>query len=262
MFTMYARKALTAIAATAALCGFAAIATATPAGAQQTLYRGVDNRYSNIKLDLYLTRQRNGTIDATGSVYLAARFQYFIKGTFSGSTLTAGLTYNAAAGVPAAVGVTGTLTGGGIGGGVLNVTTGPVPTGQGIFNALSFALTPNGAPINRPAPIQFPTDVRGTAGFGYTQVTLALHLAPNGSAYLVTGTLTVHSLRPQNSTTTMQVAGTYNGSGQPVRLIVRGYPAIAPNNPILSATFTGQQANCQLTGLPSLGITNLYIVAK
>jgi hypothetical protein len=79
--------------------------------AQQALYRGVDNRYSNVKMDLYLTPQRDGTIDETGSVYLAARFQYFIKGTFAGSTLTAGLVYSPSAGVQTSLGVAGPLTG-------------------------------------------------------------------------------------------------------------------------------------------------------
>src|SRR5690349_14426221 len=143
MITNGTRKSLFAFAVWTLTAAGATVAltTAAPAAhAEQVLYRGVDARYSNIKMDLYLPRPgSSGIYDATGSVYLGSTFRYTVKGTFSGSALTANVSYVLGS-VPASVGLSGGLSGGPVGKGTLTVATGMVPTGSGAFNSLTFTL--------------------------------------------------------------------------------------------------------------------------
>lgn len=264
MITNSIRKTLFALAVWTVTAGGAAVAltAGAPAQAQQSLYHGVDTRFHIFKMDLYLTRLRSGAIDATGSIYQGNN-RYSVKGSFAGSTLTAGVTYPIGFGAVTTT-VLGTLTGGGVGQGVLAVATGLLPTGSGAFNALAFRLTPPATAIVTPPPAlpPVPSDVRGTAGFGYTKVDLSLHFTPSGGVYRVSGQMTVHSIRPQIVTTVMQISGTYIPSSVPARFAISGAPAVAGNNPVLTGIFSGQTLNCQVTGIPSIGITSLYIAAK
>lgn len=232
------------------------------ASAEQFEYKGVDATYQQIKMDLYLTRISATTFDATGTIYLG-NYIASVKGTFTGSSLNALV---ATQRIP----VTGTLSGGALGRGSLAVRTGNVLLGNRSY-MLSFRLAAIGGPgvqpppqpQPQPQPKPAPMDFHGTAGFGYTKVDLNMHFQPNGNGtYAVTGRANVHTIRPQIVDTNLQIAGTYNPNSAPARFPVTGAPPQSKGNtPMLGCTLQGKKLQCQMTGMPSIGIYNLYITA-
>jgi hypothetical protein len=249
-----------------------------PASAQVVRYeyRGLYPLYANLRItmDLHLTSTPGGGFDVTGSIYDRYLFSgshgFTVKGTFSGGMMAAGAT---ATGGVFLTPVTGALVGGGLGTGMLDITGGVVPMYNTPIDLTLFALAPVGSPVSTPTPTPTPTpapspsmlDFHATAGFGYTRVDLFMRfqligLQSSGGVYQVSGVVTVHALRPP-SDTVLQVSGTYLPSAVPAPFTVTGAPA--GSNPLLTATRIGAGTlDCQLTGIPSLGITSLYLTGQ
>jgi hypothetical protein len=107
-----------------------------------------------------------------------------------------------------------------------------------------------------------PMTFQGGAGFGYTLVNLSLHFQPNGQTYAVSGAITVNQANPVG-TALLRVAGTYNPASVPAQLTVTGVPPGGGGTPLLTCTQTGtNRLDCRLSGLPSLGINSLGIIAS
>ncbi len=260
-----------AMALWSAVCLIMAVGVATPASAEQYFYKGHDATYPNIQMELYITKASGPGYDATGSIYVG-NIRYQVKGTFSGTSLSATVAYPLQySGTAARVPVTGSLSGGALGRSTLSASTGNVLI-SGKYYMLKFMLTPPATvpvpvpvPGPRPGPAPAPTvaqDFRGSASFGFTKVELLMHFQPNGTAYRVSGQATVHSVRPRDQTTVLRIAGAYSPGSVPARMTVTGAPPAPGTNPLLTCTLHGKTLNCQMTGMPALGITNLYITAK
>lgn len=89
-----------------------------------------------------------------------------------------------------------------------------------------------------------------------------MHFTPSGSVYRVTGQIIVRSVRPEVVTTVMQISGIYNPASVPAQFVMTGAPLGGGNAPHLTGTLAGSRMYCRLSGIPTLGITSLYITER
>ncbi len=266
------------------------VAAVGPASAQPASYnyQGLDTQNPSINnILMVLTLKPNpsspGGYDVQGTIQRAAGHPQTIAvtGTFSRFTrlLVAKATWTDQ-GLPGNGTVGGSISGGELGTGTIAVTTSiRVPLGTGPFSTLSRPLgftlhnvttsgggtTGNGGGGSsaNPGPrADAPKDFHGVAAFGYTNVDLQAHFAPTGTyTYSVTGQITVHALRPKDTTTVMKVSGTYDLRHISEAMTVAGAPQ--GNSPQLTCTIVGPKVlQAQLRGLPTLGITNLFFTCR
>lgn len=244
------------------------------AAAAQYVYSGRDASYSNILMEVYITPTPAGA-DVTGTVK-CGNVLMLLRGALLGSILSANITYQQTAGVAAVAGVVGSLNGT-LGTGILNVATGAVDI-NGRTVTMSFSLVPanpnpavypgSPAPYTPPSPA-LPSALHLTGGtsFGYSRVALNLDLTLKGSsAYLISGTINVNQLvlkrfsPPRTVQATLRVSGllTPGGTGA---LDVIGTPSGSFPHFVGRLSSSGAQFQGFLSGIPSLGITGLPLVA-
>ncbi len=244
------------------------IGAARPAAAQLYHYKGRDATYRNIQMELYLKSMPGAPFSATGNIFVG-NYSFPVKGTFAGTALTATIVYPGQySGTAIRPSLTGTLRGA-LGTGDIAVMTGYVQIGGAAY-MLAFDLMPqNASPAPGPGPAPpappFASGTRnfgGAASFGYTRVLLNLRFLATGPyTYSVSGNVTVIALRPQSVTHILPVWGTYDTRAIPASLTVANAPS--GNHPHFGCTITGPKVlTAQLTGIPSLGINNLYFTCR
>jgi len=248
----------------AVLLGAGTLAAVPAAAYPEYVYKATAAGHPNITMNLTITDVKGINV-ATGSIYLG-NILFTVSGDLAGSALNAGATiYRPGVAVLSTpVPVIGTLKGA-LGTGAIDVMTGYLDFNGGYLE-LSFALepVPPPAPAPKPAPPVLPDSVHmtGSTGFGYTVVTLRLDLSLKGTAYDVSGTLSVsQQVGKTDSVSTFPVSAVLT-PGVEGKLTVTGAPA--GDSPDFNGTIgaTGTTFTSLLTGLPTLGITGLYINAE
>lgn len=229
------------------------------------VYSGRDATYSQIITNLTITQVSTG-YDVTGNIRVGNCLVY-VAGTFAGTTVTAEATFSLPYSVTAVTNITGRLTGA-LGVGSIDLATGPIYLCNSYYyvSSMMYPVKPPTTTKTAPPPVALPASVHmtGSTGFGYTVVTLTLNTTLKGSSYEVTGTMEVRqevtSPKVEYYTTTMTVSGVLTPGVQGV-LTISGAPA--NNTPHYSGTIAadGTSFSSLLTGLPTLGITGLYIDA-
>ena len=226
-------------------------------------YRGALS--SNFRMELTLSGTP-GTGTATGVIRSGTNQAALVRGTYRGGAFTGTATYGGTASGTAFVQpISGGLSGGGSTPGTLSLRPFPL-----VFNrqtsTLTFTLSPatssggGTTPPPSPSPLRS-QDFHSNVGFGYTRVDLKMHFQLNGNVYQVSGQAVVHSLRPRDQTTVLQISGTYSPHAGPTPFAITG--ARGPND---HPGFTGSIApngsfGGQMTGIPSLGINSLFFSA-
>ncbi len=243
------------------------------------LYSGHDTANPQIMISLTITGVSGG-YDVTGTIR-DGNYYAIVTGSLAGSRLTALAEYKGSSSTIEFANVTGTLFGN-LGSGVLSISTGPIlfnVTYAAVSGMLTFVAPPPTSTTTPPQPPKpvLPASVHmsGGTGFGYTSVQLTLNTTLNGSSYDVTGTIVVtrqslscppltslcRSPQPVTTTNVLDVSGVLTPGVQGVLNI-----SDAPSGN--SAHYTGTIASdgtafsSFLSGLPTLGITGLYINAS
>jgi hypothetical protein len=239
------------------------------------VYSGHDMTYPQIQINLTITEVK-GAYDVTGTIRDGNYLSIMKTGMFAGSTLSGEMAYTPPYSVPAVAPITGTLKGT-LGSGSLTVAAGWIYFANAwrMIDGTLYAVAPPQPPSPvtppPPPPVKLPSAVHmtGGTGFGYTSVTLTLDTRLNGAVYDVTGTIFVKeyincalvpNCTPHYVDTTLGVSGVLT-PGLRGNLSVSGAPA--GNSPSYNGTIGADGTNFQsfLSGLPTLGITGLYINA-
>jgi hypothetical protein len=230
-------------------------------------YRGALS--SNFRMELTLSgTPASGTV--TGVIRSGSNRAATVLGTYSGGTLKGSATYGGTASGTAFIQpISGTLSGGGSTPGTLSLVPFPLVF-NGQTSTLTFTLFPATSPSRPampPAPAPAPPlpqiqNFHSNVGFGYTRVDLTMRFQLNGAVYQVSGQAVVHSLRPRDQTTVLQISGAYRPYTGPTAFAITG-----TNDPRDRPRFTGSIGGNgffggQMTGMPSLGITSLFFSAR
>jgi hypothetical protein len=248
----------------------AAGALTLSAAQTQYLYSGQDTQpgYANVQYRITITETGAG-FKVAGSVY-DGRGGSPIDGAGAGNGFAAQANYTNGY-QTVTIMIYGQLNGGTMGTGTIGVYSPSPILFNGQFVPIYATLYPVPAPSNPPTPKPpvLPTNVHmsGGAGFGYTTVTISLNNTLKGSAYEVSGTILVKTeilkqgAAPSYVETTLVVSGLLT-PGVEGSLTLSGVPA--GNNPSFTGTIaaSGTAFSSLLSGLPTLGITGLYLNAE
>jgi hypothetical protein len=229
-------------------------------------YRGALS--SNFRMELTLSgTPASGTV--TGVIRSGSNRAATVLGTYSGGTLKGNATYGGTASGTAFIQpISGALSGGGSTPGTLSLVPFPLVF-NGQTSTLTFTLFPatSPRPPTPPTPPSAPTlpqiqNFHSNVGFGYTRVDLTMRFQLTGAVYQVSGQAVVHSLRPRDQTTVLQISGAYRPYTGPTAFAITG-----TNDPRDHPRFTGSIGGNgffggQMTGIPSLGITSLFFSAR